>query len=167
MNNELLEQQIWEYIDGTMSIEQRPIFEKQLSQDSVLHRSYQEVMMIHQCMAELAPTEVSVDFSQKVMAATAPVAVAADQTATSFDIKWIAASTALLSLLTIVLSLFGSSTPGSMDRLANLEQQLDLLFSTTNFSYLMVFAMIPVLILLDRYLDVSKIKRNRMFVLSL
>ena len=164
MNNELLEQQMWEYIDGTMNIEQRPVFEEQLSQDSVLHRSYKEVMMLHESIKDLPQVAVSADFSQKIMLATAPVVTT--KSTTSFDIKWIAASTALLSLLTMALSLFGSATPATINGLAGLEQQLDMVFNNTNFSYLMVFAMIPVLIFLDRYLDVSKIKGSRMFVLS-
>ena len=120
--------------------------------------------MLHESIKDLPQVAVSADFSQKIMLATAPVVTT--KSTTSFDIKWIAASTALLSLLTMALSLFGSATPATINGLAGLEQQLDMVFNNTNFSYLMVFAMIPVLIFLDRYLDVSKIKGSRMFVLS-
>ena len=160
MNKEQQEQQIWEYIDGQLSLEQSDNFEQSLSKDSNLNRSYQEILVMHQTMNMLTLPDVSYGFSDKVIQQL-------DSTqSSSFHVKWILSSTLMLSLLTVVLTLVNKTAHPGIGSLSLLEQKVAFALNTGVFSYLLVFAFIPVLFLLDRYLDVSKIKGNRMFVLS-
>ena len=62
-----IEEQLWDYIDGNCTIEERIEIEHKIKANLQYHRTYEELLSVHQELEKLNLDEPSMSFNRNVM----------------------------------------------------------------------------------------------------
>lgn len=149
-------EEIWDYIDGDISTEEKLIIADKIAHDPAYQLEYKELMEIHQLMAETTLEEPSMSFTRNVMEQVkleiAPVAL---KNKTDKRIIFSLAAIFVLSIFTVTAyALANSSMTSPAFRFPDLNVQLNAGLFTNSIS-LQIFLFADVLLgllYLDKYL---------------
>ncbi len=142
MQTEKLEQQLWDYVEGNLSDAEMKRFDKFLEDNLALKKEYDIVYGIHQSLVDMPLQELDSKFTDKVVAAVPDAVLSSSRR----DFYWLATCCVVLlgtagAMMILPQSDFSSS------------RWFDLgIVDSSIFRYLIVFAAIPFLFLLDDWL---------------
>ncbi|MEO8150498.1 MAG: hypothetical protein ABI723_22900 [Bacteroidia bacterium] len=159
-----MEEQIWNYIDGTCTEEEKIQFEKLLASNADIKKKYEELLQLNQLFAAAELNEPSMRFTMNVMDAinaavpVTPLKTFVDQRIIkSIAIFFVGTISVLLIYL---LSQMQWSFSSGNNFNFNFDFDTSKIFSTT---FINVFVMINVilgLLLLDKYLHWKKFEKR-------
>lgn len=162
MGDEGMEDRLWEYIDGSVSVEERSFLEKLLVDNQQWKDKYHELLEIHQLVHSSALEEPSMRFTKNVMEEIAKYQIApATRTYIDKKIIWgigIFFITLILGFLIYGFSQVNWSTDaGDSGRIADVTNvDYSKFFNNTYVNIFMGINVVLALMLLDRYLASKK-----------
>lgn len=158
-----MEEQIWNYIDGTCSDAEKIQFEKQLTTNVELKKMYQELVQLNLIFKQTELEEPSMRFAMNVMdtinasAAFTPLKTVVDQRIIkSISIFFIASISVLVlyALWQVQWSFYSSTTTAFHFELPSLE--VPSVFNGTVVNLFIMFDVVIGLLLLDKVLRFKK-----------
>lgn len=144
MSNNDIEYKLWQYLDEELSPAEIAAIDQQLSSDDQLNADFLEIKQLHKELQQLPLSAVSPDFAGQVMTQLDSVK------ASSFHIRWIITMSSIYVLVGLGFLFFDDFSALNIQWGLN---TFDMGLSSINYSYLMVFTLVPVLLFFDRWLS--------------
>ena len=159
---ENLEQQLWDYIDGLGTREERSAVEKHLAENQLWRQKYQELLEVNELMNSVDLEQPSLRFTRNVMEAIAQHAIApATKNYINNRIIWGIAAFFIISIAGFVIYGIGQINWTATGSKANTgidftRVDYSRVFNNNLMNVFMMLNVVLGLMLLDRYLNKKK-----------
>lgn len=157
MSNNEIEYKLWQYLDEELSEAEIEVINQQLFSDDQLNADFLQIKQLHMELQQLPLSAVSPGFAAQVMTQLAPAK------ASSFHIRWIIGMSSIYIFVSMGFLFFDDfnsfNIPWDLTT-------IDLGLAHINYSYLMVFTLVPILMIFDRWLSRSIREGLGLFMLS-
>jgi anti-sigma factor RsiW len=149
-----IEEQIWNYIDGTQAPEEKAATEQLIQTDPVYSGMYAELLQVHRAIIAAELEEPSMRFTANVMdkVAAEPKPVALKTRINTWIIRSIAAFFILSIVLLVINALSGLSFSEPVLNVKAIELPVENLLSPTVLRYFLFADLIVAMLLIDHLL---------------
>jgi len=155
-----IEQRLWEYIDGISTADERSVVETLIRENAQWRALYQELLQVHQSLADIDIEQPSMRFTKNVMEEIARYHIApATKAYINKKIIWGIAAFFMLSIVGFLVYGFGqidwSATANADNSLGIDLSKVDYgqMFNSTVMNVVMMLNAVLGLMLLDRYIS--------------
>lgn len=163
MNIQEMEIKLWDYIDGTISIAEKPVIEKLIEENKEWKSKYAELTAVNQLLNATELENPPLRFTKTVMEQIAKLhVVSATKKYINNKIIWGIAAFFIALIAGVLVYVFAQinwSAPGNGNSTPGIDfSQIDY-HKIFNNSFINAFMMLPVvlgLLLVDRYLNIKK-----------